>query len=109
MDGKKIGEKERYKQRLESVGLTPGDDPYLNDNNHRRYVIYGLSVSSTAPALSHNYCYGNSLEPATNLNRTLLEQYSPAMVFDQVDMKCVLLKAKGNPSNALASDQVNEA
>ena len=89
MDGRKIGEKERYKQKLESVGLTPGDYPYLNDNNHRFsddmscMIILLISVSSTTPALSHknSYCYGNSLEPATNSNRTSLEQNSPAMVF----------------------------
>ena len=35
MDGQISSEKERYKQKLGSVGLTLSDDPFMNDNDHR--------------------------------------------------------------------------
>ena len=35
MDGQIASEKERYKQKLESVGLTLSDDPFMKDNDHR--------------------------------------------------------------------------
>ena len=35
MDGLDLVAKERYKQKLESVGLQVSDDPYLEANSHR--------------------------------------------------------------------------
>ena len=35
MDEQIASEKERYKQKLESVGLTLSDDPFMKDNDHR--------------------------------------------------------------------------
>ena len=35
MDGHIASKKERYKQKLESVGLTLSDDPFMKDNDHR--------------------------------------------------------------------------
>ena len=34
MDGQISSEKERYKQKLGSVGLTLSNDPFMKDNDH---------------------------------------------------------------------------
>ena len=116
MDGQIASEKERYKQKLESVGLTLSDDPFMKDNNHR------FSDDMTLwPRIKYGHIFDQS--PGTYTQEHLLswKQYEAynyfvsgfvrtvlAMGFGQGYQKCCLLKDKVNLSQ-LTADQAHEA
>ena len=81
MDGQIASEKERYKQKLESVGLTLSDDPFMKDNDHRfsddmtlwpriEYGhIFGYFINRRELILKSSCYLGSNLKPTTTLNR----------------------------------------
>ena len=119
MDGQIASERERYKQKLESVRLTLSDDPFMKDNHHR------FSDDMTLwPRIEYGHIFGYFINrPGTYTQEQLLswkqlEAYKYfesgfvrtvfAVGFGQGDQKCCLLKAKVNPSQRTA-DQAHEA
>ena len=102
MDGQISSEKERYKQKLESVGLTLSNDPFMKDNDHRF-----SDDMSLWPRIEYGNIFGYFINrPGTYTQEQLLswkqlEAYNYfesgfvrtvfAMGFGQGDQKCCLL------------------
>ena len=119
MDGLDLVAKERYKQKLESVGLQVSDDPYLEANSHRF-----RDDMSLWPRNEYGHIFGYFIKrPGTYTQEQLLswkqlQAYNFfesgyvrtvfAMAFGQGVAKCVLVKAKVNPSQR-SPDEAHEA
>ena len=119
MDGMDLVAKDRYKQKLESVGLLLSDDPYLESNDGRF-----SDDMSLWPRVEYGHIFAYFIKrPGTYTQEQLLswkqlEAYNffesgyvrtvYAMAFGQGVRKCILLKAKVNPSQR-SPDDVREA
>ena len=61
--------KERYKQKLESVGLTPSDDLFMRDDGRRCYVV--VAAYRVWQYICLFYRSPGNLKPTTSFNRAL--------------------------------------
>ena len=96
--------KERYKEKLEAVGLSLDDDPYISGDKF-------TSDMTRWPKIEYGHIFGYFISrPGTYTQEQLLswkqlEAYNyfesghvRTVVFDSGKTKCVVLKAKVNPS-----------
>ena len=117
MDGQISSKMERYKQKLESMGLKLSNDPFIKENDHRfsDYMsfwprieyIFGYFINHPGTYTQEQLLSYKQLE-AYNYFESGFVRTVFAMGFGQGDQKCCLLKAKVNPSQCTA-DQAHEA
>ena len=89
--------RERYKEKLEAVGLSVNDDPYLPCHSEKFCSTYTQEqLLSWKQLEAYNYFENGHV-------RTVL-----SMMFGSGDARCVLLKAKVNPSQK-GPDHAHEA
>ena len=111
--------RERYKEKLEAVGLSVNDDPYLPCHSEKF-----CSDMSQWPKIEYGHIFAYFISrPGTYTQEQLLswkqlEAYNYfenghvrtvlSMMFGSGDARCVLLKAKVNPSQK-GPDHAHEA